>query len=122
MAWLSDEVLDGALNIIANNADTIYICNTEPTTIGDLSNTSITLGASNTTLQFTGPSDRSGGGRELTIGAANGAVTASANAAFFAVANSTVLMVTGSLTASQPVTDGNSFALGSFTVGIPDPA
>jgi len=36
-------------------------------------------------------------------------------------ANSRVL-VTGALTASQSVTDGNTFSLASFKIGIPDPA
>jgi len=31
-------------------------------------------------------------------------------------------LATGSLTASQAVTSGNTFTLGAFTVGIPDPA
>jgi hypothetical protein len=32
------------------------------------------------------------------------------------------LLATGALSANQSVTNGNTFTLASFTIGIPDPA
>jgi len=70
------------------------------------------------------PSDRTGGGRKVTVSAiTDGNVTATGTAAFYALcdtANSRML-AQGSLNSSQAVTSGNTFTLSAFDIGIPDP-
>ena len=78
-----------------------------------------------TSLSIAAPSDRSGGGREVIVSAiSDGSVTGNGTATHYAIVDvsNTRLLATGSLTASQVVASGNTFSLGSFTIGIPDPA
>lgn len=120
MATLANAVFDDGLNTLTTNGTRIDICTTEPTTYTEATST-YTLG--NSTITTGSPADRTGGGREVTVGAVSGAsVTGTGTAAFYAVTNGTdTLYVTGSLETSQSVTSGNTFSLGSFTIGVPDP-
>jgi len=99
------------------------ITSQEATSYVDATSTS-TLGNSDS-LSIAAPSDRSGGGREVVVASiADAPVTGNGTATHYAIvdtANSR-LLATGSLTASQVVASGNTFSLGSFTIGIPDPA
>jgi hypothetical protein len=54
----------------------------------------------------------------------DGAVTANGTAAFYALTDpgNSRLLATGSLSASQAVTSGNTFSIASFKIGIPAPA
>jgi len=54
----------------------------------------------------------------------DGAVTATGTATHYAIVDTvnSRLLATGSLSASQAVTNGNTFTLTSTTIGIPDPA
>ena len=118
MSWLGNEVLDAALNYIDTNTTVLHICTQEPTVFGTLyscgTKTPPTIGASG---------ERTAGGREIEISAiTDGEVTVTATATHFALVSGTVLIATGSLSASQAVTDGNDFTLAEFTIGIPDPA
>ncbi|SMO93842.1 hypothetical protein SAMN06265173_12652 [Thalassovita litoralis] len=120
MASISDYVLDAALSKLDTEADEIHICSAEPTVYAALSS----LGNS-ASLSIGAPADRAGGGREVTVAAiTDGEVTATGTATHFAIVDTvnSRLLVTGSLTASQAVTNGNSFSLASFKIGIPDPA
>lgn len=123
MSWLSDTVLDAALGYIDTNTENLYICSQEPTTFAGASST-YKLGVKATpTISAAG--DRSGGGREITISAiTDGSVTATGTATHFAITDdsASLLLATGSLSASQVVTSGNTFTLTAITVGIPDPA
>ncbi|MDI6770104.1 MAG: hypothetical protein QMD04_10585, partial [Anaerolineales bacterium] len=64
-------------------------------------------------------------GRKVTVPSiSDGAVTATGTATHYAVvdtANSR-LLATGALSASQVVTNGNTFTLTAFDIGIPGPA
>jgi|TARA_R110000796_G_scaffold77648_1_gene173553 hypothetical protein len=121
MASLANSVLDGGLSTLTSNGTRIDICTTEPTTYAEATST-YTLGTSATTTGS--PADRSAGGREVTVAAVTDAsVTGTGVAAFYAITNgSNALYATGGLSTSQSVTTGNTFSLGSFTIGIPDPA
>jgi hypothetical protein len=71
------------------------------------------------------PADRTGGGREVTISAiTDGTVSATGTAGFYALVDSsnTRLLAAAPLSATQSVTNGNTFTLTSFKIGIPDPA
>jgi len=123
MATLSDRVFDNGLTVLDTEANRIDICSTEPATYAEATST-YTLGNS-TSLSIGAPADRSGGGREVTVAAiSDGSVTATGTAAYYAIVDTlnSRLLATGSLSASQVVTSGNTFTLTSVTIGIPDPA
>lgn len=122
MATLANAVFDDGLSTLTTNGTRIDICSTEPTTYAEATST-YTLG-NEASLSIGSPSDRTGGGREVTVAAVSDAsVTGTGTAAFYAITNgSDTLYATGSLSSSQGVSSGNTFSLGSFTIGIPDPA
>lgn len=127
MATLNDRVFDNGLSVLDTEANAVHITSQEATDYTDATSTS-TLGNS-TSLSIGAPADRTGGGREVTVAAiTDGTVTGTGTATHYAIVDTTLdnggprLLATGSLTASQAVTSGNSFTLASFTIGIPDPA
>lgn len=123
MATLGNNVFDQGLNYLDTNGTRLDICSTEPTTYLEATST-YSLG-NKTALNIGAAGDRAGGGREVVVPAiTDGSVTATGTAAFYAITNptGTELLATGSLSASQGVTNGNTFTLTSFAVGIPDPA
>ena len=128
MAWLCNEVLDAALNYIDTNCENLYICSTEPTTFAQASDDPGSAGyklGTKASPTISVSADRGGGGREITISAiTDGSVGYTGTAAYWALTDdsNTLLMATGSLSSSQSVTNGNTFTLTQFTIGIPDPA
>ncbi len=122
MAFLDDRVFDNGLAVLDTEANEIHITDSEATTYTDATSTS-SLGNS-ASLSIGAPQDRSGGGREVVVAAiTDGSVTGTGTATHYAIvdtANSR-LLATGSLTASQSVTSGNTFTLSSVAIGIPDP-
>ena len=123
MATLNDRVFDNGLTVLDTEANKILITSQEATTYIE-ANATYALGNS-TSLSIGAPQNRSGGGREVVVAAiTDGSVTATGTATHYAIvdtANSR-LLATGSLTASQAVTSGNTFTLSSVAIGIPDPA
>jgi hypothetical protein len=123
MATLNNRVFDNGLSVLDTEANKILVTSQEATTYTE-ANATYALGNS-TSLSIGAPADRSGGGREVTVAAiSDGSVTGNGTATHFAVVDTlnSRLLATGSLTASQAVTSGNTFTLGAFTIGIPDPA
>lgn len=123
MATLNNRVFDNGLSVLDTEANKILVTSQEATTYTE-ANATYALGNS-TSLSIGAPADRSGGGREVTVAAiSDGSITGTGTATHFAVVDTlnTRLLATGSLTASQAVTSGNTFTLGAFTIGIPDPA
>lgn len=123
MATLGDRVFDNGLTVLDTEANKILITSAEATTYTE-ANATYALGNS-TSLSIGAPADRSGGGRQVTIAAiTDGSVTVSGTATHYAIVDTvnSRLLATGSLTASQSVTSGNTFTLTSTTIGIPDPA
>jgi len=123
MATLNNRVFDNGLTVLDTEADKIIITSQEATTYTEANDT-YALGNS-TSLSIGAPQDRSGGGREVVVAAiTDGSVTGTGTATHYAIVDvsATLLMATGSLTASQSVTSGNTFTLSSVAVGIPDPA
>ena len=122
MATLSNAVFDNGLSTLTTNGTRIDICSTEPTTYAEATSTH-TLG--NETVSVGSPADRTGGGREVVVAAiTDGSVTATGTATHYAIVDTvnSRLLATGSLSASQSVTSGNTFTLSSVSIGIPDPA
>lgn len=123
MATLSDRVFDNGLSVLDTEANKILLTSQEATTYTE-ANATYALGNS-TSLVIAAPSDRSAGGREVVVAAiTDGAVTADGTATNYAIVDTvnSRLLATGALSASQTVSSGNTFNLGSFTIGIPDPA
>ena len=123
MASLNNRVFDNGLTVLDTEADKLLITSQEATTYAE-ANATYALGNS-TSLSIGVPSDRTGGGREVTAAAiSDGSVTGNGTATHYAIVDTvnSRLLATGSLTASQVVSSGNTFSLGSFTIGIPDPA
>ena len=123
MASLADRVFDNGLTVLDTEANRIDITSQEATTYAEATST-YTLGNS-TSLSIAAPSDRTGGGREVVAAAiSDGSVSGTGTATHYAIVDTSNsrLLATGSLSASQSVTSGNTFCLASFTIGIPDPA
>jgi len=123
MASLADRVFDNGLTVLDTEANRIDITSQEATTYAEATST-YTLGNS-TSLSVGAPADRTGGGRQVTVAAiSDGSVTGDGTATHYSIVDTvnSRLLATGSLSASQVVSNGNTFTLGSFTVGIPDPA
>jgi hypothetical protein len=123
MATLGDRVFDNGLSVLDLEANAIHVTSQEATTYAEATST-YTLGNS-TSLSIGAPQDRSGGGREVVVAAiSDGSVTGTGTATHYAIVDTSNsrLLATGSLTASQSVTSGNTFTLSSVSIGIPDPA
>ena len=123
MATLNDRVFDNGLTVLDTEANAIHVTSQEATTYAEATST-YSLGNS-TSLSIGAPQDRTGGGREVVVAAiTDGEVTGTGTVTHYAIvdtANSR-LLATSTLTASQAVTDGNTFTLSSVAIGIPDPA
>jgi len=123
MASLHDDVFDSGLNIIDTNTENLYICSADPgITWANIA--SYGLG-NKATPTISAPADRTGGGREVTVSAiTDGSVTGTGTATHYALTDdsATKILASGSLSASQAVTSGNTFTTTEFKVGIPDPA
>lgn len=120
MASIADRVFDNGLTVLDTEANKILITSAEATTYTQ-ANATFALGNS-TTLSIGAPAARSGGGRQVTIAAiTDGAVTATGTATHYAIVDTvnSRLLATGSLSASQAVTSGNTFTLSAAVIGIP---
>lgn len=123
MPTLNNRVFDNGLTVLDTEANKITITSQEAATYAE-GNATYALGSS-TSLSIAAPSDRTGGGREVVVAAvSDGSISVSGTATHYAILDTvnSRLLATGNLTESQVVTAGNTFTLGSFTIGIPDPA
>lgn len=121
MPFLADYVLDAALTKLDTEANRLDICNAEPASYAAATTTN-SLG-NKTALSIGAPADRTPNGRKVTVAAfTDGAVTATGTATHYAIVDTvnSRLLATNALNASQAVTNGNTFGLGAFDVGIPD--
>jgi hypothetical protein len=125
MATLNDRVFDNGLTVLDTEANAIHITSARGNHAhGSQCGICTHLGNS-TSLSIGAPQDRSGGGREVVVAAiTDGSVTGTGTATHYAIVDTvnSRLLATGSLTASQAVTSGNTFTLSSVAIGIPDPA
>jgi len=122
MPYLDNRVYDNGLTVLDTEANAVHICSAEPTTYTAATST-LTLGNA-TGVSIGAPADRAGGGREVVVAAtADGNVTATGTATHYALVDTvnSRLLAASALTTSQVVTNGNTFTLASFTIGIPDP-
>tara|TARA_R110000737_G_scaffold161509_1_gene189355 strand:+ start:165 stop:536 length:372 start_codon:yes stop_codon:yes gene_type:complete len=123
MATLDNRVFDNGLTVLDTEANKLLITSQEAASFTE-ANATYALG-NTTSLSIAAPSNRTGGGREVVAAAiSDGSVTGNGTATHYAIIDTvnSRLLATGSLTTSQVVASGNTFSLGSFTIGIPDPA
>lgn len=123
MPLFADFLMDLALANLDTNANRLDICSSEPTSYAQATST-LTLG-NKTSLSVGAPADRTPNGRKVTVATfSDGAVTATGTATHWAITDTTNsrLLATGALAASQAVTNGNTFSLAAFDIGIPDAA
>jgi|TARA_R100000951_G_scaffold115291_2_gene122922 hypothetical protein len=123
MATLNNRVLDNGLTVLDTEASRVDICSQEPTSYAEATST-YTLG-NETSISISAPADASPNGRKVTLAAVSGAsVTGTGTATHYAISDTSNsrLLATGSLSASQVVTFGNTFSLTASDIRIPDPA
>lgn len=121
MATLNNRVFDNGLTVLDTEANAIHITSAEAT---DFANVAVVTLGNSTSLSIGAPQDRAGGGREVVVAAIiDGSVTGTGTATNYAIVDTinSRLLATGSLTAPQSVTSGNTFTLSSVSIGIPDP-
>lgn len=119
MAFVADRVLDNGLTVLDTEATHLHICTQEPVTFAEASST-YTKGSA--AVSIGAPAARTPSGRKVTVAAISGAsVSGSGTVTHWAIVDTTNsrLLATGSLSASQAVTSGNTFSLAAFDVGIP---
>jgi len=118
--FLHDDVLDNGLNDLITNVEVLHITSQLVSVYGDVA--TYTLGnKSAPTVGSLG--DRTGGGRKVTVSAiSDGNVTADGTASHYCLVDVTNSKVkaAGALASSQGVSNGNTFTLTAFDVGIPD--
>lgn len=119
-----DDVLDGALNVIKNNATRVTLCNAQPTTYTEANATFALADVTVDSSDFTGPANGDTSGRKLTVTAQNGVTVdasgTSTHVALLDVSNSKLLYVTTHT--SQALTSGNTANIGAWDVELADPA
>lgn len=120
MPFIADRVLDLGLNVLDIEANRLDICSSEPTSFAAATGAA-SLG-NKTSLSIGAPAARAPSGRRVTVAAiTDGTVTATGTATHYAIVDTvnSRLLATGSLSASQAVTSGNTFTLDAFDIGIP---
>ncbi len=122
MPFLHDTALDALLNDVDANAESLHICSSLPS---DYTEASVTYSlGEKTSVVVDPPSDRGGGGRECVVPAiTDGAVDVTGTAGFWAIVKNSAtsrLLAAGDLSAPQGVTNGNTFTLTAFAIGVPD--
>lgn len=123
MAYLHDRVLDYGLNELHGNGNRLDICSALPATYAEATAT-YSLGHKSS-LSIGEPAARDPSGRKVTVAAiSDGTVSGTGTAASWAIVDTVNerLLAAGSLSASQAVTNGNTFTLAAFDIGIPGPA
>jgi hypothetical protein len=113
---------NGLLGLKANGTD-IYICSQEPVDYASATTTYAlghqTFGAG---LVFTGPTNRTPNGRQITtVAVTSGNVTGTGTASRWAIVDSVnqLLLIDNDLASPQAVTAGNVFSIPAFNFGIP---
>ena len=123
MPFINDRVFDNGLTVLDTEANRLDICSTEPGTYVAAPSTN-TLG-NKTSLSVGAPADGVSNSRRVIVAAiTDGTVTGTGSATHWAITDTvnSRLLATGSLSAAQSVTSGNTFTLGAFSITIPDAA
>ena len=123
MPFIADNAFDSGLSYLDTNGTRIDICQTaEPTTYTEATSTN-TVG-NKTGLNTAAPSNGATDGRRVIVPAiTDGAVTATATAGWWALTDGiSELLSAGALSASQGVTNLNTFTLDAISITFRDAA
>ncbi len=116
---VSNDVLDGALNIIKNNVNLMTVCSAEPTTRADAVTTYALANVAMAVGDFTVADDANG--RKVTVGAKSGVTVGATNTAtHIALVDGTRLLYVTTCT-SQALTAGNTVNFPAWKINIQDP-
>lgn len=124
MPTVDSRVLDNGLSVLDTESTHLYLTSSEATTFTQASST-FALGNNNfgAGAVFGAPAAGSPNGRKVSSAAVSaGSITATGTAAFWAATDNTNsrLNATGSLSATQAVTSGNTWQMASFDVRLPN--
>ncbi len=123
--FITDEAFDQGLDYLDTNGTRVDIVDTaEPTTYSLATTDGVNSDGNKTGLNTGATADGAVDGRKVTVPAiTDGTVTETATAGFWALTDgSSLLLATGPLTATQAVTDGNTFSLDAIILAIRDAA
>ncbi len=120
---LYDYAIDYGLDTMQSEATDIVLCSAEPSTYAE-ANATYALGRKvfGAGSCFTAVEARSPNGRKIaSVAISDGAISADGTAAYWAVIDTvnSRLLAHGNLSAGVAVTNGNSFSLDSFDIGVP---
>lgn len=122
MPALHDDVYDNGLSQLSTLSEKLHILKADPgLTWADIATHGL---GDKTPPAVAAPTDRTGGGRKVTIAAiTDGSITGTDTATHWALTDDSLskVLASGPLAAPQAVTSGNPFTLGTFDIGIPDP-
>ena len=121
--FMSDEIFDTGLDYADTNGTRVDVTHTAEATTYSLATTDNVNSVGNKTGLNTGATaDGAVDGRKVTVPAiTDGTVTETATAGFWALTDgSSLLVATGPLTATQAMTDGNTFSLDAIILAIRD--
>lgn len=122
MPFLHDTALDLLLSDVITNGEALHICSSLPANYTEAV-TTYSLGEK-TSPTINAASDRGGGGREAIVDAiTDGAVDGDGTADYWAIVKDSAtsrLLCAGDLSAPQGVSNGNTFTLTTFAIGVPD--
>jgi hypothetical protein len=120
-AIFHNDIYDSGISQLTTIVENLVICSAQPTTYAEAQTYKLGTKAA---PSITGPTDKSGGGREISIAAiTNGTVTVNGTATHFALLDDSAskMLVSQALDTSQVVTAGNPFTTTLHKVGIPAP-
>ena len=122
MPYMNDSAYDALLNWIQTDAESLRICSALPVTYAEATTTYL-LGTKTSPTVAT-PTDRSPNGREIVVSAiTDGSISADGTASHWALVKDSAtaaLLCAGDLASTQGVTNGNTFTLTQFAIGVPD--
>jgi hypothetical protein len=121
MAFINDEVFDQGLDYADTNGTRIDICSSEPANYAAIAGVSL---GNKTGLNTGATQNGAVNGRRVIVPAiTDGAVTGTNTATHWALSDgASILVATGALSASQAVTNGNTFTLDAISITIADAA
>ena len=119
---LGDDTLDGALNIVKNNATRQVLCSAEPANYAGVA--AVTLATQTIdSSDFTGPADGDTSGRKLTVNEQTGvSISSTGTANHVAYTNGTDTLYAVTTITGQSVTSGNTATVGAHDIEIADPS
>ena len=128
MPFIHDDALDACLDYIGDNCENLYICNAEPSTFAEASDTPGSSGyrlgtKASPTISAAENGDASGRKRTVTA-ISDGTVDYTGTASHWALCDNSLskLLAAGALSGSQSVTASNTFTLMAFDIELPDPS